>query len=265
MTRRVAILGFADSYALAPFEDRSVEIHGINELHRYLPRWDRWYELHARESFEIKGNRDQEAHVNWLRAQKPVGHPEHKPIFMRELFPDIPAGVVLPLEWLSDRFFGRFGQRPYFTSSIGYMLAMAIAEGRDEAFTPIDDTAVGWIGLYGIDLASDTEYGEQRPNAEYFIGLARGLGIEVVIADGSALLRGDHLYGFESREAKEGVNGEMFLRTRIVEIEEQRNKVISTLNHLDGLKEECEYHLKRLQHARRGVQLQVKAPGGVAA
>lgn len=258
MTRKVAILGFADSYAEAPFDDSSVEVWGINELHRYLPRWDRWFEVHSREAFEVKGNRDQEAHVNWLRAQKPVGDPAHKPIFMREQFADIPAGVRLPLEDLGDRFFAQFGERPYFTSSIGYMLAMAIAEGRDERFRPVNDQAVGWIGLYGIDLASDTEYAEQRPNAEYFIGIARGLGIRVYVPPSAALLKADHLYGFESREEKEGINGQAFLVQRIREIEVQRDKTISTLNHLDGLKEECEFHLKRLQYARRGVS--VKKP-----
>ena len=256
--QQVAILGFADSYALAPFERPDVSIRGLNELHRYCVRWDQWYELHSREAFEIKGHRDQEAHVNWLRAQPGVGQPGHRPIFMRELFADIPAGVRLPLEWLSDRFFGRFGQRPYFTSTIGYMLAMAIAEGRDEHFNPIDDTAVEWIGLYGIDLASDVEYTDQRPNTEYFIGLARGLGIQVEIAEGSALLRSDHLYGFETREDKEGCNGETFLRTRIQELETQRGTCIDTLKQLDGMRDECEFHLKRLQHARRGVTLKAR-------
>jgi hypothetical protein len=259
VSRKVAIVGFADSYALAPFDDPTVEIWGINELHRYLPRWDRWFELHAREAFEIKGNRDQDAHVKWLQALPAVGAPGYKPVFMRELFADIPAGMRLPLEELSDRFFGQFGQRPYFTSSIGYMLAMAIAEGRDAQFRPVDDTAVRWIGLFGIDLASDTEYSEQRPNAEYFIGIARGLGIEVELASTSALLKADHLYGFEQREEKEGSNGEIFLKQRIAEIEDQRNKTICTLNTLDGMKDECEYHLKRLQYARRGVKLPGKA------
>lgn len=253
--RKVALVGFADSYALAPVDDPSVEIWGINELHRYLVRWDRWFELHARESFEIKGDRDQAAHVNWLRAQAPVGDPAHKPIYMRELFADIAAGVRLPLEALSERFWVRFGERPYFTSSIGYMLALAIAEGRDEHFAPIDHQAVGWIGLYGIDLASNVEYGEQRPNAEYFIGLARGLGIQVEIASGSALLKADHLYGFESRDDKEGVNGMPFLLKRRADIIAQREKVLCTMNHVDGLLDEVDYHITRLQHARRGVQM----------
>lgn len=264
--RRVAIIGFADSYAHAPFHDPTVECWGINELHKYLPRWDRWFELHGRQSFEVKGNRDQEAHVNWLRAQKPVGHPEHKPIFMRELFADIPAAVVLPLEAMSAHFFGSRGWPPYWASSIGFMLGMAIMEGRDQAGRVIDESqAVSWIGLYGIDLASHTEYVDQRPNAEYFIGLAQGLGIEVVIAPGSALLKHDHVYGFEVREDREGVNGLAFLRQRFAEIEQQRDKVISTLNHLDGMKEEVGYHIQRIEHARRGVQLQpAPTPGGAA-
>jgi hypothetical protein len=250
MARKVAIVGFADSYALAPFEDPSVEIWGINELHRYLPRWDRWFELHSRESFEIKGNRDQEAHVNWLRAQPAGG----KPIFMRELFEDIPAGIRYPLEAMSERLYGQFGRTAYFTSSIGYMLAMAISEGRDETFRPTGDDHVSWIGLYGIDLASDTEYSEQRPNAEYLIGLAQGLGIEVVIAEGAALLKADHLYGFENRDVKEGTINYVFLTTRIAELTDKRNKVLDTLHTLDGALEEATYHQKLLDYARRGLQ-----------
>jgi hypothetical protein len=83
---------------------------------------------------------------------------------------------------------------------------MAIMEGRDAQMRPISDQAVTWIGLYGIDLARHRVRGAaaerrvlHRPGA--------GLGIEVEIAEGSALLKNDHIYGFETREEKEGVNG----------------------------------------------------------
>jgi hypothetical protein len=227
------------------------------------PRWDRWFELHSREGFEIKGDRNQEAHVKWLQAQPAVGDPAHKPIFMREIFPDIPAGVRLPLEELSHFFFGSRGWPAYWASSIGFMLGLAIMEGRDAQMRPISDQVVTAIGLYGIDLAATSEYADQRPNAEYFIGLAQGLGIEITIADGSALLKNDHIYGFETREEKEGVNGLLFLKKRMIEIEEMRNKTICTLNTLDGMRDEVDYHIKRIEHARRGVQL--KDPGGAAA
>lgn len=255
--RKVAILGFADTYAEAPFDDASVEIWGLNELHRYLPRWDRWFELHRRQNFEVLGDRAQDQHVAWLKQQAAVGQRGHRPIFMREVFPDIPACVRYPLEMMTEKFFARFGEGAYFTSSIGFMLAMAIAEGRDEEFRPIDETAVDWIGLYGIDLASSVEYQDQRPNAEYFIGLARGLGITVTIASKSALLKSDHVYGFENRDELEGVNGLTFLQQREREIEDQRNKVIGTLNTLDGMVDEVRYHIERIKHARRGVQMPV--------
>ncbi len=254
--RKVALIGFAESYADAPFHDASVEVWGLNELHRYLPRWNRWFELHRRENFEIRGDRQQEQHVAWLRQQVPVGQFGHRPVYMREIFEDIPAAVRYPLEAMTAKFFGRTGEGAYFTSTIGFMLAMAIAEGRDDQFRPIDeDSAFGWIGLYGIDLASNVEYADQRPNAEYFIGLARGLGITIEIAKRSALLKSDHVYGFENRDEMDGVNGVTFLQKRLAEIEEQRNKVICTLNTLDGMRDEVDYHLKRFEHHRRGVQI----------
>jgi hypothetical protein len=82
----------------------------------------------------------------------------------------------------STRLSDTFGR--YFTSTIGYMLALAIGRLRLDR-------------LYGIDLASDVEYPQQRPNAEYLIGLARGMGKTVVIAPASALCKAGHLYGYE--------------------------------------------------------------------
>lgn len=38
-------------------------------------------------------------------------------------------------------------------------------------------------------MAADDEYGYQRPNCEYLIGLARGRGIKVVIPDESPLCK----------------------------------------------------------------------------
>lgn len=79
------------------------------------------------------------------------------------------------------------GER-YFSSSIDYMLALAIAEG----FTCID--------LYGVLMCHHSEFRYQRPSAEYWIGLARGRGIEVNINGRSSALctmENDQLYGYE--------------------------------------------------------------------
>ena len=73
----------------------------------------------------------------------------------------------------------------YFTNTISYMIALAIKEKFKE------------IHLYGIDMSHTAEYGEQRPSCEYFVGLARGMGIKVMIPVASDLLKTARLYGFE--------------------------------------------------------------------
>jgi hypothetical protein len=244
--KKIAIVGFAASYREAPFDDPTVEIWGMNELWKYLPRWDRWFELHPREVFAKEGDRDQAAHEAWLQAQ-----PADKPIYMIQRHPDIPGSVPYPLAEMSARFFP--GQdRPYFTSSIAFMLALAIAEGAT------------WIGVYGIDLASDTEYANQRAAAEYFIGIARGLGITVVIAAGSALLKTAEIYGFEQRaQVATRALSRPWLQARIAELVQQRDKVLSTLQTFDGALQEANYHLKLVEAEERGVTVATLAPTGV--
>jgi hypothetical protein len=65
----------------------------------------------------------------------------------------------------------------YWCSSIAYMLALAIHEKAEE------------IAVYGVDMRGDDEYGYQKPNCEYLIGLARGRGIKVHIPDESPLCK----------------------------------------------------------------------------
>lgn len=237
--KKVAIVGFAASYREAPYDDPSVQIWGMNELWKYLPRWDRWFELHPREVFAKEGDRDQAAHVMWLQQQG-----ADKPIYMLQRFEDIPGSVSYPIEAMTRQFFPD-QPRPYFTSSIAMMLALAISE------------APTWIGLYGIDLASDTEYAQQRAAAEYFIGLARGMGIDVVIAKGSALLKADAVYGYDQQphQAKRPMSKE-WLQTRLAELQKKRDDVLSALNNFDGAIQEATYHLNLVEAASRGVQVE---------
>jgi hypothetical protein len=72
----------------------------------------------------------------------------------------------------------------YFNSSVGFMLALAIHEGAEE------------IAIYGVDMRADEEYGYQRPNCEYLIGLARGKGIKVHIPDVCPLCKYQNDPGF---------------------------------------------------------------------
>ena len=74
--------------------------------------------------------------------------------------------------------------KDYIMSSIGYMLAMAII-----------DKSIDIIYLYGVDMASNEEYGYQRPNTEFLLGVASGIGKKVILPDNTSLLRSVAKYG----------------------------------------------------------------------
>lgn len=167
---KVAILGFAPSYKLAPFNDDSFEIWGLGDLYTMIPRYDRWFELHTREVIEAHSRTGQ--FLDWLK-QCTV------PLYMVKKFEDIPASIEYPRE----KIIAKYGC--YFTNSVSWMIVMAIEEGFKE------------IHIYGVDMATGGEYESQRPSCEYFIGVASGMGIKVYIPDTSDLLKTPILYGYE--------------------------------------------------------------------
>lgn len=236
--KKVALLGFAESWKEAPFHDPNIEIWGLNELWKYLPRWNRWFELHDGDTLGVT-KRDltegeQKRHLEWLATQ-----PADKPIYMQPQFVKsgrFPGAVEYPL----DAMCAKFGR--YFTSTIGYMLALAIAE----RYT--------WIGLYGIDLASDVEYNQQRPNTEYLIGLARGLGIDIEIAKTSALLKAGHLYGYEKPLGDQGGIATA-TKAHTAHLRKKFDEALATMNTLEGAIQANENLLKLLEYTERGVTI----------
>lgn len=112
--------------------------------------------------------------------------------------------------------------------------------------------------MYGVDMAQDTvlhaEYREQRPSCEYFIGIAEGAGIKVVLPPGSDLLKSSHWYGFdegghrqklqarflELANRKEKIRGEMSQH------QAQAQFLQARISELDGSMQELQYQIKNL-------------------
>lgn len=168
--RKIAIVGFARPHRdLAPYADESWEIWGVNDAWSFMPRADRWFEVHSQ-------------YIHEWEVRRAAGHMDFLanfagPVVMVEHYDHIPNSVAFPLEE-AIKDLGRV----YFTSSIAYMLAMAIMERPDE------------IGIWGVDMASQTEYQQQRPCCEWMIGLAEGRGIKVTLPEGCKLMQG-RVYG----------------------------------------------------------------------
>lgn len=91
---------------------------------------------------------------------------------------DIINQTNYPLEEIISKFNSRF-----FTNSISYMIAYAIYKEYKK------------ISLYGVDMDSAGEYEFERPSVTYWIGFARGLSLEVLIA--SEIDNPIFLYGFD--------------------------------------------------------------------
>ncbi len=87
---------------------------------------------------------------------------------------DIPTSIEFPVKGMPSK---------YARSSVAYMVWYASYIGATE------------IEIFGIYLAFETEYYEQRPSIEYWIGYARGKGIEVTINEPTTICKG-WLYGY---------------------------------------------------------------------
>lgn len=250
--KKVAIVGFAEtSRHMAPYSDESFEIWGLNELYMQIPRWTRWFQLHSREVFvDDFSDRDKE-HVEHLSKMT-------CPIYMCRHYEDIPNSIPFPLEE-AIKYFSLCPKRKackaegkscmacremdaYFTNSISYMIALAIMEGFEE------------IHVYGVDMAQDTEYGTQKPSCEFFIGWARGQGIEVVLPKEADLCRTFCYYGYE----KEPQIKQKFrlkkdeMERRIKEHEEEIRKIDAAMQDLTNKKV---LQHRFIDHLRGGSQI----------
>ena len=177
-TLKVAIVGMApSSRSEAPFKDTSWEIWGLSNCYDYIPRWNRWFELH-----DPYTRRDRYPEL-WKFLTK--NHDDGRIIYINQPCDEIPSGEVFPYSELVKEFDTR-----YFTNNVSWVIAWAMHQGATE------------IGIYGVDMAQQlmgeaSEYAYQRPSCEYFIGLARGRGIKVFVHPKSDVLKASCLYGVE--------------------------------------------------------------------
>ena len=224
---KVAFVGFASSTRdKAPYEDPSWLIVGLNQLYRYIPRADCWFEIHTREMFTSDTVRDTD-YVGWLRKSQ-------VPVIMCERQDDIPMSVRFPLERAIA-----LGGRDYFQSTIAYMVAWAMLTGFKE------------LGIWGVDLVVGDEYFYQKCNLEWWLGIAEARGVTVTIPKESALLKQHHRYGYQ-REPSFGPFKESTFQKRLAKMAEERNRLLTSINGLEGMMAECEYWQSQLDLVRKG-------------
>lgn len=173
--RKVCIVGFAPGRELAPYDDTSWEFWALNEMYlaKDVRKIDVLFEIH--DYNWIKEGKRNPRHLQWLQKAS-------IPLVMQRHFADIPNSIPFPRAILEEKY------GAYFTNTISWEIALAMHIGVEE------------IAIYGVNMATDVEYTSQRPSCEYYIGLARGMGIKVYLPPESDLLKCFYQYGFEDGE-----------------------------------------------------------------
>ena len=188
--KSVAIVGFSEKTMKYCLTSNAEELWTLNHafIVKNFPRVTRLFELHKKYWYLRKEVPRSVAYGKWLKEKQPF------PIYMQYKHKEIPSSVKYPLDKVIADCLSNFVEqdedrnetiRKYFTSSVAYMMGLAILEKFDV------------IEIYGIDMENNTEYSYQRPCFEFWIGLALGRGIKVILQKPCQICDAT-LYGYDN-------------------------------------------------------------------
>ena len=183
--KKVIMVGYAWSKNEVNWDD-DAEYWIMNDMYDICPKFDRLFDLHLDKY--IKNRVTRNSKINHYEYLKTID----KPVYMQEVYPEIPASVKYPLEIMIANYFNgnAMGDKIFMTCTVTFMLALAIYEG----FTDIE--------IYGIDESVDDEYSKEMPGVLYWLGVAAGKGINIKISEHSPLMKGYFVYGYEEEKKK---------------------------------------------------------------
>lgn len=236
-SNRLAIVGWASSTRdLAPFDDPSFDIWGCNEIAQFVgQRATLNFQLHN--AAEIK----RKASVGYDKRMEMVVNAPY-PTMVQPSMAHMPNTVEFPF----DDIRAKYGD--FFTSSIAWMLVYALDLGYDE------------IHIYGVDMAAEDEYSHQRPCLAYWIGVGRGMGVDIILPEHNSLLVAPYLYAVEEpQDFHGGPVGIDFLNQMLRDSRTKANELRCGAWKLEGASDTLEFLIKRqIDHKRQ--QGQTNAP-----
>ncbi len=200
--KRVAIVGTAETWLQTPWDDPGLEIWLLNDCYNAgpIPRASRWYDLHPFDQMYFRPKDSGKfVDVSEIPPGKHYIRPHNHLEFLKKTAESIPVFVQavpegwppnaqrFPIEPVMEFMRARPDQKSYIASSPAMEIAQAALEGYTE------------IHIYGIHLATEHEYREQRPNFEWLLGRLTERGINIVLPEACPILKHSHVYGYESK------------------------------------------------------------------
>lgn len=261
---KIAILGSAGSLPLAPMNDPSWKIWGCSPgVYPFTGPLNAWFELHRWEP-GIPGK---------PATQKPWFSPEYVqwmsrlgcPVWMKEHVAEIPTSRALPIDDLVSKYGSYF-----FTSSVSIMIACAIEDILEmraaNAAAGVTTLEPDTIGLWGVDMSANEEYGYQRAGCQHFLLLAGDLGIRIYVPPESDLLRPMPIYGLCESEHWhiKMLAHQRELQARKERVEHMVEEGTKEKHFVLGALDELAYHMQTWGETREGIgtnfDIQARSP-----
>ena len=187
-------MGSAESTMYGVNDSKADEIWSLSWMYNQemyagvLPRIDRMFELHPLWYFNTTHNERLLKHWDWLQEEHDF------PVYVQEMDPRIPSGVLYPFDEVSDDIFGgrlvtimpdgTEEDDLFYSCTVAYQIALAIHEGFDR------------IETYGFEMRTDTEWRYQVAGASFMAGVAMGRGVTITRPHNSGYVKGA-LYAYE--------------------------------------------------------------------
>lgn len=184
----IIILGMGPSRAACPFD---AEVWGVNNGYRQVAKLggklDKLFICHRGQELDYVG--DEIFDFDELNELADLG------VEIMTLFDvkEIKKKTRFSFRKLATRFNTR-----YFTDSLAYMVAYALYLNTSKYKGKLKLKEPMRIRLYGCDMHSQDEYNTERGGIEYFIAIAKTIGVDVWVHPDSALCKTEngHPYGF---------------------------------------------------------------------
>ena len=184
--KEVALVGFATSTQRLAWDlPETVEIWGLNNAfmaEKNYKRLDMLFDPHHLEEIKhplLNDGKETFERIEWLQSNTKI------PVYMQKVHDEIPMSRRYPIEDVI-RMAGSYNN---LTSTFALMLAYALLQ---------DD--IKKIYVYGFNMGVDYEYKYQLPGAKWWLGFARGKGVEVIGPPESELFKPNILYGYEGTQ-----------------------------------------------------------------
>ena len=217
--RKIAVCGSAaSSVGLAPYGDPTWEIWSCSPANKGQPRVDVWFELH---NPELKVREGLFEWMEWLKT-KPL-------VYMQRAYKEYPGAKAYPLQAMLNKW------GPYlWTSQLAYMLALAIEQKPAQ------------IALYGIDMAANSEYNQQRLACQFLLKhIIDSQDIELIVPPESDILEPAPFYAYceSSRQWRKFYARKNELQGRVATLQGEVAKKNAEAAHLTGAIDDMEYHM----------------------